>query len=87
MNSLEPPPEAKAYLEEAIRCHYEEWVDRPLPALDGQTPREATKETLGRERLTDLLRVMEYMDQRGSHPGHELYDWSKMRRRLGLVKE
>lgn len=83
----EPPPEAQAYLQEAMRRHYVDWVDRPLPALDGKTPREAAMEPLGQQRLVDLIREMEYMDKRGSHPGYEPYDWNKMRRRLGLAEE
>ncbi|MCJ7504498.1 MAG: hypothetical protein MUP80_15770 [Acidobacteriia bacterium] len=83
----ELPPEAQAYLQEAIRRHYEEWPDHPLPALDGQTPREAAKDRLGRQRLIDLIREMEYMEQRTSSPGHVSYDWNKMRRRLGLAEE
>lgn len=68
----EPPPEAKAYLQEARRRHYEEWPGHPLRALDGQTPREAAKDRLGRQRLIDLMREMEYMDQRRAHPGYPL---------------
>jgi hypothetical protein len=83
----ELPPEAQAYLQEATRRHYEEWLDHPLPALHGQTPREAAKDSLGRQRLTDLIREMEYMEQRTSSPGHLSYDWNKMRRRLGLAEE
>jgi hypothetical protein len=83
----ELPPEAQAYLLEAIRRHYEDWVDHPLPALDGKTSREAAKDPRSRQRLIDLLREMEYMDKRGSHPGYEPYDWNKMRRRLGLAEE
>jgi hypothetical protein len=83
----EPPPEAQAYLQEAMRRHYEDWVDHPLPALDGKTPREAAKDPRSRRMLIDLLREMEYMDQRGSHPGYGPFDWNKMRRRLGLAEE
>jgi hypothetical protein len=83
----EPPPEAQAYLQEAMRRHYEDWVDQRLPALEGKTPREAAKDPRSRQRLIDLLREMEYMDKRGSHPGYPPYDWNKMRRRLGLAEE
>ena len=83
----EPPPEAQAYLQEAMRRHYEDWVDHPLPALDGKTPREAAKDPRSRRMLIDLLREMEYMDQRGSHPGYGPFDWNKVRRRLGLAEE
>ena len=83
----EIPPEAHAYLEEAIRRHYEEWLDHPLPALDGQTPRETARDPLGRQRLIDLIREMEYMEHRQSRPGYVSYDWNKLRRRLGLMEE
>jgi len=83
----EPPSEAQAYLQEALRRHHEDWVNQRLPALDGRTPREAAKDPLGRQRLIELIREMEYMDRRGGHPGYELYDWNEMRRRLGLAEE
>ena len=83
----ELPPEAQAYLQEAIRRHYEEWLDHPLPALDGQTPREAAKDLLSRQRLIDLIREIEYMEQRTSRPGHVSCHWNKMRRRRGLQEQ
>jgi hypothetical protein len=83
----EPPPEVQAYLEEAIRRHYEDWVDHPLPALDGKTPRQAAKDSHSRQNLIDLIREMEYMDQRRALPGYPPFDWNRMRRRLGLAEE
>lgn len=80
-------PEAQRCLQEVIRRHYEDWVDHPLPALDGKTPGEAAKDPLGRQTLIDLIREMEYMEKRGSHLGYVPYDWNQMRRRLGLPEE
>ena len=82
-----PPPEAQAYLKEFLRRHYEKWVNEPLPALYGKTPREVAKDPRGRQQLIDLLRHMEYMDRRGSDQGDVSYDWNKVRRRLGLPEE
>jgi hypothetical protein len=33
------------------------WLDEPLPALDGRTPREAVRDRAGRTRLLDLMKV------------------------------
>ncbi len=84
--SLEIPPDAHAYMQQFIEHHYEDWVDQSLPALNGQTPREAAKNTVSRRRLIDLIREMEFSSQRGRHPTYR-YDWNKLRRRLGLPVE
>jgi hypothetical protein len=83
----ELPPETQAYPQEAMRRHHEEWLDHPLPALYGQTPREAAKDPLSRQRLVDLIREMEYVDRRESVQSDMSYDWNNMRRRLGLAEE
>lgn len=49
------PPEALAELERMQSAHWDSWVDEPIPALKGQTPREAARSAAGRERLEALL--------------------------------
>lgn len=39
---------------------WNEWLDTPVPALDGETPREATASEAGRERLAALLDDFEW---------------------------
>ena len=37
------------------KAHWENWLDSPVPALNNETPMEAAKTKLGRERLEALL--------------------------------
>ena len=62
--------------------HYADWPDQPLPALNGQTPREAVRTAKGRTAVDDLLKDMEN-EERQSQPG-AAFDFSEIRRTLGL---
>jgi hypothetical protein len=53
--ALMQAPEVQALLEEMMRRHWEQWVDQPIPALRGKTPREAAKTAEGREAVAALL--------------------------------
>ena len=55
IEELKDLPEVKQILEEQSAAHWQAWPDMSLPALDGQTPREAAKSESGRERLEALL--------------------------------
>lgn len=48
-------PEVQEQLEQMAEQHWQAWLDTQLPALKGQTPREAAKTVLGRERLEALF--------------------------------
>ena len=48
-------PEVQAMLEKMSEQHWREWLDTSIPALKDQTPREAVKTAIGRERLEALL--------------------------------
>ena len=78
--SLSPVP-AQLVLELKQR-HYADWPDQPLPALNGQTPREAVRTAEGRAAVDDLLKDMENQEQR-SQPG-TAFDFSEIRRALRL---
>jgi hypothetical protein len=51
-----PPPE----LVEALRAHIHDtslrWIDEPLPALDGLTPRQAVERAAGRRKVQQMIR-------------------------------
>ena len=49
------PPEAASALEEYMIAYERRWVDRPLPALGGRTPRQALVDPQRRPDLDDLL--------------------------------
>lgn len=48
-------PEVQEHLQQMAEQHWKGWLDTRLPALKGQTPREAAKTALGRERLEALF--------------------------------
>ncbi len=83
---LTPPPsdEERAAILEYKTQHYSTWPDIALPALKGKTPRQAMKTKSGREALRNLLRDMEHREARGARSGEVPYDFSILRRELGL---
>ena len=52
------PPEMIAHVQEMMDRHYREWIDTPVPALGGQTPRQACRTKAGRQQVTMLIRTM-----------------------------
>ena len=48
-------PEVQEMLKEMSEKHWQEWLETSIPALKDQTPREAIKTAIGRERLEALL--------------------------------
>ncbi|MBA3508068.1 MAG: DUF2384 domain-containing protein [Betaproteobacteria bacterium] len=52
-------PEVREHLMQELRAHYEQWVDAPIPLLDGRTPREAVKTADGREAVAALVLQLE----------------------------
>ena len=61
---------------------YSVWSDRPLPALQGSTPRAAARTRSGRAALDLLLKEMENMEARA--PAGQRFDFRKIRKELGL---
>jgi hypothetical protein len=63
-----PPPEVMELLHERVRQiqteHLERWVDMPIPALNGQTPRQAATNREGRKQVRLLLKEMAYSQAR-----------------------
>ncbi|SHE54431.1 Protein of unknown function [Desulfacinum infernum DSM 9756] len=56
---MEQHPEARALIEEMLCTHWEHWIDEPIPALHGKTPREAVRTADGREAVEALLQNVE----------------------------
>ncbi len=77
-----PPPEALQALGELKAQHYAAWVDAPLPALGGRTPRQAARTPRGREQVDVILRSMENGEHRAG--GGPPFDFGPLRRGLGL---
>ncbi len=70
------PPELKTRMERKFMLeHYREWVDSPLPALGGATPRVAIKDEHLKPKLVDILKDFINMDNRsGVDNIHVLFD-------------
>lgn len=84
----EIPPEVKeALVLDHMARHYRKWLDEPVPALDGRSPREAAKDKALRPRLTDLLHDLDRMYQRSLAMHAPAYDPSWIWSELGLEDE
>ena len=79
----EPPPEALAALAELKARHFATWPDQPVPALNGDTPREHLRRRGGKAAVELLLKDMEFLEQ--SDP-RTAYDVDRLREELGLSR-
>jgi hypothetical protein len=76
------PPGAEQLLLEFKQRHYADWLDQPLPALRGKTPREAARAAGGRAAVDLLLKDIENHERRTAHGAP--FDFSALRRELRL---
>ena len=74
----------KQILNQMLEDHYRKWPDMKIPALDGKTPRNAVKTKKGRREVEDLIRNMEFIEEMKMEKGEVGYDFSWLRRTLGL---
>jgi hypothetical protein len=78
-----PPEVAAEVVGNYLRDHYTRWMDEPLPALDGKTPRKATRTAAGRRSVAALVDDAERMSLAMPSPAAPgFFDW--LRRELGL---
>ena len=70
-----------------LASHYRDWVDHPVPALDGETPRAAASRPELRTRLVELIRGIEGLYQEALRRNEPAYDPSWMWEELGLSDE
>ena len=81
------PEVAEALVAEHYGRHYRAWIDEPVPALDGRTPREASKLPALRSRLEGLIHGLEGMYEDALKRGEPAYDPSWMWDELDLDEE
>jgi hypothetical protein len=74
------------FLEQVYERHYREWLDTPLPALGGRTPRAAARLKSGRGPLVELLKQLENHAERDRMAGRPAYDFSWLWGELGLQR-
>lgn len=70
-------PAIAAALEQFTRTHEQAWLDEPIPALNGATPREAAADPT---RRPDLIRLLDNYGP--AEPG--TMDPARLRAHLGL---
>lgn len=78
-----PTAEAEQILREYKARHYQRWIDEPLPALGGLTPRQASRQKGWRGQLDALLKDIEHAEHR--LPGGPQVDLRGVRVELGLL--
>jgi hypothetical protein len=81
------PDVAEALVLQHYSRHYRAWIDEPVPALDGITPREAAKSRALRPRLEDLIHGLERMYEQALKNGQPAYDPSWMWAELELAED
>lgn len=79
---IEAMPEVQEAMDKMLRAHYETWLDKELPALDGKTPRQAIKTKNGREKVETLLLHLERSHENGLALPEGII--KKMRQQLNL---
>src|SRR6185295_7771852 len=82
-----PDAEQEKLLAEYYERYYRNWIDEPVPALGGRTPRHAAKLKTIRPKLIALLKDFESQSERQRRAGEIAYDFRWMWEELGLNRE
>lgn len=75
------PPEARVALEEWLAAREKQWIDEPVPALGGMTPRAASSNP---ERRRDLIALLREFDRESSSVRVSGMNVARLRDLLGL---
>ena len=79
-NALDPDDhEVAAMLDEFVREYEANWLDEPIPALDGHTPRQAADDPT---RRSDLIKLLDSFPADDGTPGRMSAD--RLRSALGV---
>ena len=79
---IDPAVEAEI-VGQMMQEYYTRWMDEPVPALNGKTPRQTAKTAAGREKVRQLLQSIEYDTTRMLNDRAPL-DFNIIRHELGL---
>jgi hypothetical protein len=82
-----PDDAQQKLLGEFYERHYRGWLDEPIPALGGRTPRHAAKLKTIRPKLIALLKDFESRSERQRRAGQVAYDFHWIWKELGLTRE
>jgi hypothetical protein len=80
----EMPEKFLPFFEKAMEEFVTKWVDEKIPALGGKTPREAVNSSEGREKVEELLKDWENMEERRKKEGEPYIDINYLRKILNL---
>jgi hypothetical protein len=80
--ALMAQPEVQAQIRGMMKRHYEAWMDEKLPALKGQTPREAVRTKTGKEKVAALIQDIERMGR--GMAGYDISITNDLRKGLGI---
>ncbi len=81
------PPEVETQmLGKVLHRHFTEWLDQPVPALNGQTPRAASRDPRLRPKLIQLLRETENHQDHARREGRGWYDIGWLWKELGIAR-
>ena len=81
-----PPEVDRGLVLQIMDEHYHDWLDEPVPALGGWTPRRAVREPKMRARVGELLKGIENTEERKLRAGNVAYDAGWMWKELGLER-
>ncbi len=91
--STAAPPDMPAgvqmrLMREVLFRHYDDWTEKPIPALGNKSPRQAVKTKAGRQAVIELLKTYEVHEaHRNRDQGSEPFDFGFLWERLGLKRE
>lgn len=77
-------PELQELLKQKKLQHYQGWIDAPVPAIGGLTPREAAGDPQQRAMLEALIKDIEMRENRQDH--RQRIDLSFLWEALGLER-
>ncbi|HAU31911.1 MAG: SEC-C motif domain protein [Desulfotomaculum sp. 46_296] len=67
--------------------YYDRWINCPISALNGLTPKQACRSSEGRKFLKEMLHELEQVEIERECNGEPSYDFRKVWQKLGLARE
>lgn len=77
-----PPHVQNTLTRKLMKQYYTRWVDTPIPALDGLTPRQAAKDPAYQARLHELLKDFEHTERNAENAAVAQFSPTRLIRKL-----